>query len=108
LSPGFLAQALVKRGIACFLLYLVFHSSRMSKVVQNHMPNLTSEGWFEAYQISVIDVWQVIDWASSRVEINEEQIAVIRISLGGFISSIAMGMDKRIGAGVFVVAGGRF
>lgn len=101
-----LARDLVRRGIACFILYLVFHSSRMPEVIKKRLPALTSEEWFEGYQISVIDVRQVIDWASSRAEINKEQIATIGISLGGFISAIAMGVDKRIGAGVFLVAGG--
>ena len=101
-----LARTLVKRGIACFILYLVFHSSRMPEVVRNRLPVLTPEEWFEGYQISVIDVRQVIDWASRRPEINKEQIAAIGISLGGFVSAIAMGIDKRITAGVLLVAGG--
>ncbi len=101
-----LAKTLVKRGIACFILYLVFHSSRMPEVIKSRLPVLTAEEWLEGYQVSVIDVRQVVDWAESRAEINEEQIAVIGISLGGIISAIAMGIDKRIGAGVFVVTGG--
>lgn len=101
-----LARALVKKGIACFILYSVFHSSRMPEVIKSRLPALTSEEWFEGYQISVIDVRQVVDWASGRAEINKEQIAAIGISLGGLISAIAMGVDKRIRAGVFVVVGG--
>ena len=101
-----LARTLAKRGIACFILYSVFHSSRMPEVLRNRLPALTSEEWFEGYQISVIDVRQVVDWASGKAEINKEQIAAIGISLGGFISAIAMGVDKRIRAGVFLVAGG--
>jgi len=101
-----LARTLVKRGIACFILYLVFHSSRMPEVIRNRLPVLTADEWFEGYQVSVTDVRQVVDWAGTRPEINKEQIAVIGISLGGFISAIAMGIDRRIGAGVFLVAGG--
>jgi len=101
-----LARALVNRGIACFILYLVFHSSRMPETVRKRLPVLTSDEWFEGYQISVIDVRQTVDWASSRPEINREQVAVIGISFGGFISAITMGIDKRIKAGVFLVAGG--
>jgi|TARA_B100000315_G_scaffold233480_1_gene246641 dienelactone hydrolase len=101
-----LARTLVKRGIACFILRLVIHSSRMPEAVSKRMPNLTLEEWFENYQISVIDVRQVIDWAGGRAEIDGEQIAVIGISFGGFISAIAMGVDKRIRAGVFIVMGG--
>ena len=102
----FLARTLVKKGIACFILYLVFHSRRMPEVVRNRLPVLTPEEWFEGYQISVIDVRQVVDWASDRPEINQGQIAVVGISLGGHVSAIAMGVDKRIGAGVFLVSGG--
>ena len=101
-----LARTLVKKGIACFILYLVFHSSRMPEAVRNRLPILTPDEWFESFQISIIDVRQVIDWASGRAEINQEQVAAIGISFGGFVSAIAMGVDKRIGAGVFLVAGG--
>ena len=101
-----LARALASKGIACFVLYLVFHTTRMPEVVKNRLPVLTPEEWFEGYQVSVIDVRQVADWAGDRAEINQEQIAVIGISLGGFISTITMGIDKRIRAGVFVVTGG--
>lgn len=101
-----LARALVKKGIACFVLYLVFHSRRMPEVIKRRLPVLTSEEWFEGYQVSVTDVRQLVDWAGDRAEINQEQIAVVGISLGGFLSAIAMGVDERIGAGVFLVTGG--
>jgi len=101
-----LARTLVDRGIACFVLYSVFHSSRMPETVRRRMPNLTSEEWFEGYRSSVIEVCQVVDWVCSRPEINHEQIAVMGLSLGGFISAIAMGIDERLRAGVFIAMGG--
>lgn len=101
-----LARSLVKRGIACFILYLVFHSRRMPEVIKKRFPTLTAEEWFEGYQISVIDVRQVIDWAGGRPEIDKERIAVIGISFGGFISAVAMGVDERIRAGIFIIMGG--
>ena len=101
-----LARSLASKGIACFVLYLVFHTSRMPEVVKSRLPVLIPEEWFEGYRVSVIDVRQVVDWAGDRAEINQEQIAVIGISLGGFISGITMGIDERIKAGVFAVTGG--
>ena len=101
-----LAKALVKRGIACFVLYSVLHSKRAPETVRKRLPALTPEEWFESYRTSVVDVRQVIDWATSRDEINTEQTAVIGISFGSFISAITMGVDKRIKAGIFLVAGG--
>jgi len=101
-----LARALVSKGIACFILYLLVHSSRVPEIMKARFPILTPQEWFESYQASVIEVRQVIDWAGTRREIDKEKIAVLGISFGGFISAIAMGIDQRIGAGVFIVAGG--
>ena len=101
-----LARTLAKKGIAAFILYLVFHTSRMPETMKSHLPYITPEDWFEGYRASVIEVRQIIDWASSRPELDKERIAVLGISLGGFVSEIAMGVDKRIKAGVFMVAGG--
>ena len=103
----FLARTLAKKGIASFILYLVFHSSRMPEAIKNRLPLiLTPDEWFEGYRASVIEVRQIIDWASTRPELNKEQIGAVGISLGGFVSSIAMGVDNRIKAGVFLISGG--
>jgi len=101
-----MARSLVGKGISCFMPYLVFHTKRMPDDIKNRLSVLTAEEWFEGYQISVIDVRQIVDWAGSRKEINREQIATVGISFGGIVSSIAMGVDERIKAGVFIVSGG--
>ncbi len=103
-----LAKSLVKRGVACFILYLVFHSSRMPEVIRKKGLRLTSEEWFEGYKTSVIDVRHTVDWARTMNEIDNERIAVIGISLGGIIAAISMGIDKRITTGVFLVTGGNY
>jgi dienelactone hydrolase len=101
-----LARSLVKRGYAAFILYLISHTSRMTKTIASHMPYPNTEDWFEIYRASVIEARQVLDWANSRPELDTERIAALGISLGGFVSEIAMALDKRIKAGVFMVAGG--
>ena len=101
-----LARALAGNRIACLILYLVVHSSRVPEIMRQRFPILTPEEWFQVYQTSVIEVRQVVDWASSREEIDREKVAVAGISFGGFISAIAMGIDERVGAGVFIVAAG--
>lgn len=101
-----LARALAKRKIACFILYLVTHSIRVPASMKNRIDVLTTDEWFEVYQLSVTDILQIIDWASKCPEIDTRKIAVFGISLGGFLSSIAMGIDRRIKAGVIIVSGG--
>lgn len=107
LIPGkFLARALAREGIACFIIYSVFHSRRMPETVRKRLPVLTPEEWFESYRISVINIRQVVDWASRRGELNEKKVGLVGISMGGFVSAITMGVDERIRAGVFIVSGG--
>ena len=98
-----LAVHLAKKGIASFLLYLVYHSRRIPKVMKGKFTPVTALEWLEAYQISVIDVRQVIDWASEREGIDNKNIAIVGVSLGGMVSAIAMGVDKRIKVGAFLV-----
>jgi cephalosporin-C deacetylase-like acetyl esterase len=101
-----LAHSLLKQGIACFIPYLTIHSRRIPKAMHDHLPYLTSDEWFQSYQVSVVDIRQVVDWAYGRTELDAQQVATLGISFGGFVSAITMGVDKRIKAGVFIVTGG--
>jgi cephalosporin-C deacetylase-like acetyl esterase len=101
-----IARTLAQKGIASFILYLIFHKNRTHEIIQKKYPNLTDEEWFESYRISVTEVRQILDWAGSRPEIKQDQVSVVGISYGSFVSSIAMALDNRIKAGVFVVSGG--
>ena len=101
-----LARSLLRQGVACFVPYLTIHSKRIPKDIRAHMPYLNPDEWFQCYRISVVDICQIIDWAYSRPELNMEQVALLGISFGGFVSAIAMGIDDRIKAGIFLVTGG--
>ncbi len=101
-----LAKVLAKKGMASFVLYSVMHSRRMPTDVMKRFPHLTSREWFESHVISVIDLFQVIDWAESRKEIDAEKIAAVGMSFGGFNSAIAMGLDERIKAAGLIAIGG--
>jgi cephalosporin-C deacetylase-like acetyl esterase len=70
------------------------------------MPYLTPKEWYNVYRTSVVDIRQVIDWAMTRQEIDTKKLFISGISFGGFVSSIVMGMDKRVKAGVLIVTGG--
>jgi len=101
-----LARSLLKQGIACLIPYLTIHSKRIPEAMRNHMPYLNPDEWFQCYQVSVVDIRQIVDWAYSRTELDTEQVAALGISFGGFVSAIAMGIDERIKTGIFIVTGG--
>jgi cephalosporin-C deacetylase-like acetyl esterase len=101
-----LARSLLKQGIACFIPYLTIHSKRIPEEMRAHMPYLSPDEWFQCYRTSVVDIRQIVDWANTRTELNAGQVTLLGISFGGFVSAIAMGIDERIKAGIFVVTGG--
>jgi esterase/lipase len=101
-----LARSLLKQGVACLIPYLTTHSKRAPLVMREKLPYLTPEQWFQVYQVSVVDIRQLVDWANTRAEIDMERLFVVGVSLGGFVSAIAMGVDKRIKAGILIVTGG--
>jgi len=102
----FLARSLLRQGIACFLPYLSLHSKRIPVVIRANLPNLTPGQWFQVYQVSVVDICQIVDWAHTREELETDRVFIGGISYGGFVSAIAMGIDRRIKAGIFIVTGG--
>ncbi len=103
-----LARTLLNQGIACIILYLTIHSKRIPESYKKRLPYLSSDEWFQSYRLSVIDIRQIIDWAKNIQQLDEKRIAIIGLSLGGFVSAIAMGIDSRIDAGIFIVTSGNF
>jgi pimeloyl-ACP methyl ester carboxylesterase len=101
-----LAGYLVKRGIACFVPLLSVHSARLPKTMKADYPYLPPEAWVNLYRVSVVDIRQITDWAETREELDASRVGVMGISFGGIVSSIAMAVEPRIGAGVFIVTGG--
>lgn len=101
-----LARLLVRQGIATFVWYLPIHSQRWTEAVSGASLPRSSEEWLGIYRSSVMEIRRFVDWVSNREEIDLDRIGVAGFSMGGIVSSIAMAVDTRICAGVFIVIGG--
>lgn len=101
-----IAKSLSKRGYACMVMYLPIHTTRMTAEAKKRFPALSADEWIKVYRNSVVEVRKVLDWAGSRSDIDENNCTVIGLSFGGFVAAVAMGVDKRLKAGVLIVAGG--
>ncbi len=64
------------------------------------------ERTWEVMVRTVIDVRRGIDWWLTQPGIDPEKLGIFGISMGGIQSSIIMGVDPRIKAGVFCLNGG--
>ena len=61
-----MVAGLVKRGFACFILYLPFHTNSLPPEMKPGLSHLTPEEWFTGYQIAVTDVMRIVDWAEQN------------------------------------------
>jgi dienelactone hydrolase len=55
---------------------------------------------------SLSDARRLLDWFAARSEVDEDRIGVAGVSLGGIMAATLLGMDDRIRAGFFIMAGG--
>jgi hypothetical protein len=101
-----LARLLVRQDIATFVWYLPIHSQRLPQTVEGESQPMTPQEWLGVYQRSVVEIRRFIDWAYTQEEFDHKRITVAGISMGGIISSIAMAVDARIWAGIFIAIGG--
>jgi hypothetical protein len=49
---------------------------------------------------------RLLDWLASDPRIDPERLAAAGVSLGGMLAATLMGVDERIQAGIFIMAGG--
>jgi len=101
-----LARLLVRHQIATLVLYLPIHSRRLPAGLAGQALPHDPRQWFEIYRSAVMEIQRLVDWASCQEEIDPARVFVAGISLGGMISSIAMAVDARIRAGIFIAIGG--
>jgi hypothetical protein len=116
LVPGFgdesvapclnLARILCKQGVGALTLYLPVHSMSYPDSGEKDPTPSDAKEWLENYQRSVLKIRQIVEWASNNPEIDSQRIGIAGFSMGGMISSIAMAMETRINAGIFIIAGG--
>ncbi len=107
-STFYFARKLALSGIKSVLLTIPFHGKRKAMGVTDGTGFfvLDSIGMLNRFRQSVVDVRTLIDFSETGVFEDIEKIYILGISLGGMISSIAMGVDERIQKGVFLLAGG--
>ena len=107
-SMFYFAKGLAKSGFTTVLLTLPFHGKRRVRGVADGTGFfvLDSIGMLTRFRQSVIDVRTLIDFSEKGIFGNVEDVSILGLSVGGMISTVAMGSDKRISKGVFVLAGG--
>jgi dipeptidyl aminopeptidase/acylaminoacyl peptidase len=60
----------------------------------------------ERMRLSVLDARRLLDWLETRPEVDANRIGAAGVSIGGILAATLMGVDDRVRAGAFIMAGG--
>ena len=99
MSSG-LYQTLVDRG------YAALRVERRELFPEEEDPDFDLRMPAQRLRTALLDARRLIDWLETRPEIDSERLAAAGVSLGGIVAATLMGLDERIRAGFFVMAGG--
>jgi hypothetical protein len=91
-----LAKALVRQQLA------VLHLERRQLRLERADPGAPMRD----FRDSIRDARRFLDWLERNPEVDARRIAAGGVSLGGMLAATLMGVDRRVCAGFFVMAGG--
>jgi dienelactone hydrolase len=92
-----LAKTLVNRGYAVL---------RMEREPLDLETAEDAETPSRAFRGAIVDARRLLDWLETREETDRERLAAAGVSLGGIMAATLVGVDDRLDAGFFIMAGG--
>jgi dienelactone hydrolase len=92
-----LAKALVNRGLAV---------ARLERKKLDFAENVDPEAPAHVLRSALYDARRLLDWLVTRPEVDPDRLGTAGVSLGGILASTLLGVDARVRAGVFLMAGG--
>jgi dienelactone hydrolase len=99
-------NALAQHGVAALFVKLPYYGPRREPGVSRKMvspdPRETLEGMTQA----MLDIRRATAWLAARPEVDDQQLGIFGISLGGITSSLAAGVEPRIQNVCTLLAGG--
>ncbi len=99
-------RALAGRGVAALFLKMPYYGERREPGVDVRMISLDPEQTVSGMTQAVLDIRRAAAWLASRPEIDEDQIGIMGISLGGITSALAVSLEPRFHKAAFLLAGG--
>jgi dienelactone hydrolase len=99
-------RALATRGVAALFLKMPYYGERRQEGSPARMvsvdPVETARGMTQA----VLDIRRAASWLASQQDVDDGQIGVLGISLGGITAALVTGIEPRITKACLILAGG--
>lgn len=98
---------LAARGIDCVMLKMAYYGPRRPKDPERVRAFTQDiDTVCEAVRQSAMDARRVARWLESRAYVDANQISILGTSLGGFVGSVASGVDGHFAHSVLILTGG--
>lgn len=99
-------NALAQQGTAALFLKMPYYGPRRPAGMNERMVSADPEQTVARMTQAVLDIRQATAWLAAREEVDEEQLGIMGISLGGITAALAAGAEPRLENVCLVLAGG--
>jgi len=99
-------NALAQKGTAALFLKMPYYGPRRPEGVNERMVSPDPEQTVARMTQAVLDIRQAAAWLAAREEVDEQQLGIMGISLGGITAALAAGAEPRLQNVCLMLAGG--
>lgn len=103
-----ICSELAREGFAALLLAAPFHMKRKPRGFPWGGVRMVGEPelLMAAAHQALLDIRRAIDWLAERKRVDGRRLGILGVSMGAIVAELAMGVDERLKAGVFVLGAG--
>jgi dienelactone hydrolase len=106
-AEAILAQHLATHGLVAFFISLPNYGKRRAPGTrEGFLEPKDPVGSFMGFRQAALDVIRAADMLRARPEVDPARVGAVGVSLGAIVTSLARGVDPRIGRTVLVIGGG--
>lgn len=99
-------RAMATRGTAALFLKMPYYGERRQEGSPARMISLDPHETVRGMTQAVLDIRRAAGWLAAREEIDQQQIGILGISLGGITAALALGIEPRFTKACLLLAGG--
>lgn len=99
-------NALAQQGTAALFLKMPYYGPRRPEGLNERMVSADPEQTVARMTQAVLDIRQATAWLAAREEVDDEQLGIMGISLGGITAALAAGAEPRLQNVCLLLAGG--
>ena len=99
-------NALAQQGTAALFLKMPYYGPRRPEGLNERMVSTDPEQTVARMTQAVLDIRQATAWLAAREEVDDQQLGIMGISLGGITAALAAGAEPRLQNVCLLLAGG--